>query len=194
MNDLIDRQAAIDALRAMQTYKMFAGDDLLLIDQAGAQTELMMLPSTQSKTNCSEFPNNSDAISRQAAIDSMCELMRHWFGCDSKDEIREIKRELGKLPSAQPEPCEDVVSRQRLLSDLKELTAAWGKYPVMEEQIKGVEAATGYVETIPSAQPEIIRCRDCKWKNRHNCTRAVEVPINDDKYCAWAERRTDETD
>ena len=101
MSDLINRQAAIDALRAMQTYKMFAGDDLLLIDQAGAQTELMMLPSTQSKTNCSEFPNNSDAISRQAAIDSMCELMRHWFGCDSKDEIREIKRELGKLPSAQ---------------------------------------------------------------------------------------------
>jgi len=45
-----------------------------------------------------------DLISRQAAIDSMCELMRHWFGCDSKDEIREIKRELGKLPSVQPEP------------------------------------------------------------------------------------------
>jgi len=51
----------------------------------------------------------NDLISRQAAIDAMCELMRHWFGCDSKDEIREIKRELGKLPSVQPEqrwtPC-----------------------------------------------------------------------------------------
>ena len=42
--DLISRQAAIDAIRAMQTYKMFAGDDLLLVDQAGAMTELMMLP------------------------------------------------------------------------------------------------------------------------------------------------------
>ena len=47
MSDLIDRQAAIDALRAMQTYKLFAGDDMLLIDQAGAQTELMMLPPAQ---------------------------------------------------------------------------------------------------------------------------------------------------
>lgn len=47
MNDLISRQAAIDAIRAMQTYKLFAGDDLILVDQAGAQTELMMLPSTQ---------------------------------------------------------------------------------------------------------------------------------------------------
>ena len=47
----------------------------------------------------------------------------------------------------------DMVSRQRLLSDLKELVAAWKKYPVMEEQIKGVEAAIGYVELIPSVKP-----------------------------------------
>lgn len=45
-----------------------------------------------------------DLISRQAAIDAMCELMHHWFGGDPKDEVREINRELGKLPSAQPEP------------------------------------------------------------------------------------------
>jgi hypothetical protein len=31
----------------MQTYKLGAGDDMLLIDQAEAQTELMMLPSAQ---------------------------------------------------------------------------------------------------------------------------------------------------
>lgn len=47
MDDLISRQAAIDAIRAMQTYKLFAGDDLILVDQAGAQTELMMLPATE---------------------------------------------------------------------------------------------------------------------------------------------------
>ena len=47
--DLISRQQAIDALRAMQTYKLFAGDDMLLIDQAGAQTELMLLPPIQPK-------------------------------------------------------------------------------------------------------------------------------------------------
>lgn len=47
MDDTISRQQAIDALRAMQTYKLFAGDDMLLIDQAGAQTELMLLPSAQ---------------------------------------------------------------------------------------------------------------------------------------------------
>ena len=45
--DTISRKAAIDALRAMQTYKLFASDDMLLIDQAGAQTELMLLPPAQ---------------------------------------------------------------------------------------------------------------------------------------------------
>ena len=44
MDDLISRQAAIEALRKMQTYKMFSGDDMLLIDLAGAMTELMLLP------------------------------------------------------------------------------------------------------------------------------------------------------
>ena len=45
--DCVSRQAAIDTLRKMQTYKLFAGDDMLLIDQAEAQTELMMLPSAK---------------------------------------------------------------------------------------------------------------------------------------------------
>ena len=47
---------------------------------------------------------------------------------------------------AQLEPCEDVVNRQRLLDDLKKLKTAWKKYPVMAEQIKGVEAAIGYAD------------------------------------------------
>ncbi len=48
--DLISRQAAIDVLRKMQTYKMFSGDDMLLIDQAGAMTELMLLPPAEPKS------------------------------------------------------------------------------------------------------------------------------------------------
>ena len=47
MDDLISRRAAIEAVRAMQTYKMCYGDDLILIDKAGTQTELMMLPFAQ---------------------------------------------------------------------------------------------------------------------------------------------------
>ena len=49
MSDPIERQAATDALRKMQTYKLFSGDDMLLIDQAGAMTELMLLPPAEPK-------------------------------------------------------------------------------------------------------------------------------------------------
>ena len=86
---------------------------------------------------------------------------------------------------------QDAVSRRRLLSDLKELITAWEKYPVMAEQIKGVEVAIGYVELIPSAQPEIIRCKDCsKWQTI-DCpffSKYITVMPNEEQYCSLAER------
>ena len=47
MDDLISRQAALETIRTMQTYKLFSGDDMILIDKAEVQTELMMLPPIQ---------------------------------------------------------------------------------------------------------------------------------------------------
>ena len=46
---LIDADAALETIRTMQTYKLFAGDDTILIDKAQVQTELMMLPPVQPK-------------------------------------------------------------------------------------------------------------------------------------------------
>ena len=59
------------------------------------------------------------------------------------------------------------------------------------------------IEQLPSAQPEIIRCKDCNnwdttwqndWaKNYHYCP-VIDGVRNGDWYCADAERRIDETD
>jgi len=95
----------------------------------------------------------SDLISRQAAIDFIA--AGHF--CNPNEprwSDNEVVNFLKSRPSVQPEPCDDAVSRHRLLNDLKELIAAWEKYPVMAEEIKGVEAAIGYVQTIPPVQPE----------------------------------------
>ena len=140
MSDLISKQV----LELWNRYKPTIAVDAIEYDR-----ELKKLLGT----NCSEFPNNSDTISRQ-----------------------------------------DAVSRRRLLSDLKELITAWEKYPVMAEQIKGVEVAIGYVELIPSAQPEIIRCRNCKFASGDSriCMKFGHSPIGELDFCAWAERRTDE--
>ena len=45
MDDLISRQEALEKVRAIQTYKLFA--DISLVDKAEVQTELMMLPPAQ---------------------------------------------------------------------------------------------------------------------------------------------------
>ena len=45
--DCISRRAALDAIRPLQTYKLFEGDDMVLIDKAEVQTELMTLSSPQ---------------------------------------------------------------------------------------------------------------------------------------------------
>lgn len=51
------------------------------------------------------------------------------------------------------------------------------------------------LQRVPSAQPEIVRCKDCKYNvSSHKCLHPESfflVP-DDDFYCGYAERRTDE--
>jgi hypothetical protein len=47
------------------------------------------------------------------------------------------------------------------------------------------------IEKLPSAQTEIIRCKDCKWKQGYECVRFAELRIFPDDFCSRAERRTD---
>ena len=82
---------------------------------------------------------------------------------------------LENAPTIEPEPCEDAISRQRLLNDLKELIVAWEKYPVMVEQIKGVETAIGYVKTIPSVTP---KRKTGKWIREYSGVVCSECDYN----------------
>jgi len=49
------------------------------------------------------------------------------------------------------------------------------------------------VRDIPSAEPEIIRCRDCKhWYSDADCGMACELTNMsqpEDGFCNWAERK-----
>ena len=151
MSDLIERQAATDALRKMQTYKLFSGDDMLLIDQAGAMTELMMLPSAQPILDARDtqynLPMGTDCISRQAAIDELVKMLGYRFQAD--EEV--------------------------------------------------LDAVVTTINELPSAQPEIIRCKDCKHY-QYADNRAFGFPVrrcewtgfedvDEDDFCSRAERR-----
>ena len=49
------------------------------------------------------------------------------------------------------------------------------------------------IDRLPSAQPEIIRCRECKFASGDSriCMKFGHSPIGELDFCAWAERRTD---
>ena len=64
MSDLISRQAALEVVRSLQTYKMFAGDDTILVDKAEVQAELEILPTARERwIPCEEeFPPPNTAV------------------------------------------------------------------------------------------------------------------------------------
>lgn len=57
------------------------------------------------------------------------------------------------------------------------------------------------IEALPSAEAEIIHCKDCKWRNvyqfppkydeRDYCDKH-EKTVSADGFCSWAERRTND--
>ena len=88
MSDTISRQTATDALRKMQTYKMFSGDDMLLIDQAGTMTELMLLPPAEPKRgkwirvgSGSLYDNYfADVRTMELTAKALMEVVEEWKG------------------------------------------------------------------------------------------------------------------
>lgn len=106
---------------------------------------LEQLLSEQPEINCSEFPNNSDTISRQQAIDA----------CHNYEDGKD----------------------------------AYAYGDVVEKRLK----------TLPSAQPKIIRCKDCKFYGRADKRRfyrgsdclnnRIDTIVPDRDFCSKAERR-----
>jgi len=94
-DDLIFRKAAIDALYDWSEHSMTDAEAWHIRQVIG---DIKSLPPAE--PNCSEIPNNSDCISRQAAITefSCCELTPDG-GIDANYAIDFLKQ----LPSAQPE-------------------------------------------------------------------------------------------
>ena len=91
------------------------------------------------------------------------------------------------LPSAQPTYTDEEIQK---MADLEQAE---------------IEKAyqLGYEDGKENAQPEIIRCKECKWyelpshKITENCVRwmksnGILLPIKPNDYCSYAERRTDE--
>ena len=117
----------------------------------------------------------NDTISRRAAIDAICEegvrLERNGMVamCEIKQWCIDL---LDRLPSAQAEPCGDVPD-----NNVGECEDALGR-------------AENAIGNLPSAQPEIIRCKDCTWFDSPRvCLRHGRFVENNNWFCADGERR-----
>ena len=82
---------------------------------------------------------------------------------------------------------DDLISRQAALD------ATWEE-PSYTDPLNVLTEVRDRIEALPSAQPEIIRCRECKFASGDSriCMKFGHSPIGELDFCAWAERRTDE--
>ena len=99
------------------------------------------------------------------------------------EQVKEaIEKAKCEILAAQPEPCEDAVSRQAAIDAFEDTT--FTKNEILRR-----------LSELPSVQPEIIRCNDCKYRDADDfCTGRgyPNVLVPDDGFCDKGERRTDE--
>ena len=211
MKDPIERASAIDVVKRLM------GDCEL---SRTVQTGLHILPSAQ--PDVSDI-NDGDMISRQAAIDARrytfgndefsleaayhdCKLV--FDGITDDDSFQEADTGLilyyaNEIIYALQEalegkdtkvPTNDCISRRAAIDALDK---RFDNVP-MELTTEILQLRRDLRERIPSAQPEITRCKDCKHKNayrfppkydeRDYCEKHGKV-VDVADFCSWAERR-----
>lgn len=149
-----------------------------------------------------------DTISRQTAIDTLDKHLRTTDVPVSYPGIISALTEwLNELPSAQPDSKEtssthkalDTISRQAAIDALMEFDKKlrkinWYQYPYTEHECRGVDEAIVKIANLPSAQPEIVRCKECAYASKDDYTHCPYVTWwnSKDDFCSKGKRRTDE--
>ena len=106
--------------------------------------------------------------------------------------LDDVGEDVGKLPSALgtnlAEVGTDCISRQAAIDLLKQMRKDGDMIPWEGKDV------FARIRKLPPAQPEIIRCRNCKFASGDSriCMKFGHSPIGELDFCAWAERRTDE--
>jgi len=127
MGDTIDRQAAIDAsckywcgCTYANCQNQFDLESERFCDGCDTVVILKKLPSAHPETHEERTETHAcDCISRQTVYDALDNIKiprnASWY-----PYYQQALTAVSNLPSAQPEPCEDAVSRESILSILRE--------------------------------------------------------------------------
>lgn len=140
----------------------------------------------------------SDLIDRSELVKNLemtIELMQALVKALNAEDDPEMKGELKaysdildgvkEMPSAQPDASDtnvDTINRQAAIE-----AASRGCF-----ELRGIfQIIKQEIEAVPSAQHdavEVVRCKDCKWKQGAECTRFAEVRPFPDDFCSRGER------
>ena len=149
MMDLIDRGAAIDAIKDLceECDADYCGECRIDYPVKDAKSVLETLPPAQLCTNLAEV--GTDCISRAQAIDAFNTGLNELV-VDGEENAKTVENYLNR---------------------------------VIEK-----------IKCLPSVQPKIVRCKDCKYWKRSSCCEGYcgEIDMegfDEDHYCGFAERR-----
>ena len=77
----------------------------------------------------------------------------------------------------------DLISRQAVIKAVDKHTFDTDEGLCLDEDI------TCILEDIPTSQPEIIRCKDCKHFGGGTFCHEVDAVWDENSYCSYAERK-----
>ena len=86
----------------------------------------------------------------------------------------------------------DLIDRQAAIKALSIMQGIVAEIGVR----KGISFAWQQIKDLPSAQPEIIRCKDCKRYGKDNCFVKIQMlwELRPDDYCSYGERKEGKQD
>ena len=209
MSDTISRKEAIDAVNA---YLGLSAVSRTIQNMTSIQEILENLPSAEPKTPSngsitSINPENThdrtmgDCISRKDAIKSMANAIWHYpnelyTGLNSYETCEALAKDgLMFLPSAEPEwlTDDDFETIRIHLNAYKEKLCNQQRWKEAEEYQRIIDRFMAFA----SAEPEIIRCKDCKHHVLHPrmgvpWCRLLHSDMGDNQFCSYAERGEEE--
>ena len=127
-----------------------------------------------------------------------------------RDDWKEVIQIVQDAQTVQPEQCEDAVSRKTILKFLDSWMSAL-EDNVHNQSVSDLKIIKKDFENLPSTQPEIIRCKDCKhwipydwmfsevWRSKNmadypedeiGCN-YCDMAMKANDFCSRGERRTD---
>ena len=126
----------------------------------------------------------TDLISRPAAISAICNACGK-IDCDKMDKCEKLQ-----LP---PANCSEFPNNSDTISRQAAIDALCNDYCGGHQDCKYYPNCENLrsVQKLPSAQPDIIRCRNCKFASGDSriCMKFDHSPIGELDFCSFAERR-----